>query len=97
MTHCDLPREAKPGEPLAKKFADPARSPQAAGKSKLAKYPGAQSPHGIARASEWAAERFAEARVARGDGHYTGQSKNDYIQIFMRATPAQRAELLSAS
>jgi hypothetical protein len=43
------------------------------------------------------AETFAESRVARGDSHYTGQSRADYIQIFMRATPAQREEFLSAT
>jgi hypothetical protein len=89
----DLPRQAKEGRPLDRKFADPARSPQAAGKSRLAKYPPKQPSPGIVRA----AERFAESRIARGDGVYTGMSRNDYIQVFTRATPAQREEFLSAT
>jgi hypothetical protein len=44
-----------------------------------------------------AAVTFAESRIRRGDGKFTGQSKNDYVQIFLSATPAQRAEFLSAT
>jgi hypothetical protein len=86
---CGIGREAKAGRPLDRKFAAPGAS---------SPYTPSQNTSSLRFAEQRGtvrqqAEKFAEARVRRGDSHYTGQSRNDYIQIFMRATPAQRAEL----
>jgi hypothetical protein len=83
-----LPKEAKPGRPLDRKFAAPGAS---------SPYTPSQSTSSL-RFSEQRgtvrqqAEKFAESRIKRGDGHYTGLGKRDYERIYMKATEEQRQE-----